>query len=336
VWTKPDISDDRIIACVRDRFGLRVSEATFLPVGADVNSAVYRVAGEDGALYLLKVRRGDFNEAAIAIPAYLHMRGILRVMAPIPTTTNELWVHEDGFDWMLYPFFAGKSGFEVALSPPHWIALGQTLRGVHTEPLPADLGRRVARESYSPQNRAIVKALDAQVERRSFDDPLAARFAAFWTSRRDEIQAVVERAEQLAQEVQQGHPAFFLCHSDLHAGNVLVGADDELAIVDWQDSILAPRERDLMFVGGGVGGVWNDPREARWFYTGYGPIEINPVAIAYYRYERIVADLAAYGERIFETQGSAEDREVSLQRVVDAFLPNDVIEIAHRSYSELT
>jgi len=123
--------------------------------------------------------------------------------------------------------------------------------------------------------------------------------------------------------------------SDLHARNVLLRSDDELVIIDWDEPILAPKERDLMFVGGGVGGIWNDPREADRFYKGCGPAEIDAVALAYYRYERIVADLAAYGERLFGTHGSPEDWELSLRKVMDVFSPNNVIEIAHRTYAAL-
>src|SRR5713226_7285727 len=236
---------------------------------------------------------------------------------------------------MLYPHFDGKSGSEVALSPEQWITLGETLRAVHTVILPEDLRRRVTRESYSPQNRTVLKKLDTQVEHRLFDDLLAARFAAFWTSKRGEIQAVVDRAEQLAQDMRNRTADLVTCHSDLHAGNVLLGTDHTLAIVDWDSPILAPKERDLMFVGGGVGGIWTNASETEWFYTGYGPTRIDPIAIAYYRYERIVADLVAYGEKIFEAQGSEEDRAESLRRVVDQFLPDNVIENAHRSYLDL-
>ena len=32
-------------------------------------------------------------------------------------------------------------------------------------------------------------------------------------------------------------------------------------IVDWDEPIMAPKERDLMFIGGGVANVWNKPRK---------------------------------------------------------------------------
>jgi len=51
------------------------------------------------------------------------------------------------------------------------------------------------------------------------------------------------------------------------------------------------------------------PMRKRCFYHGYGPTKIDPVALTYYRYERIVADIAAFGKRIFGVNGSVEDRE---------------------------
>ena len=40
---------------------------------------------------------------------------------------------------------------------------------------------------------------------------------------------------------------------------------------------MAPKERDLMFIGGGVANTWNNPREEEFFYKGYRKININRV-----------------------------------------------------------
>ncbi len=333
--TKPDISDHRIMACLHDHFGLRIAQARFLPLGADVNSAVYRVTTDSGAGYFLKLRSSNFSEVAVTVRAFLHAQGIRQVIAPIATSGHKLWVRAYGFDWILYPFFEGTNGFEVALSKTQWIGLGQSMKAVHTTRLPAALVERVPREEYSPRWRDIVRTFDKQVQQKRYADPTAASLAAFWMTKRDEIHCIVERAEQLAQALQNRAVVRVMCHSDLHGGNVLVGADDELAIVDWDEPILAAKERDLMFIGGGVGGIWNTEHEATWFYQGYGQTEIDLLALSYYRYERIVADFAAYGEQIFGMQGSTEDRQIGVQQVMDQFLPNNVVEIAHKSYQQL-
>ena len=76
---------------------------------------------------------------------------------------------------------------------------------------------------------------------------------------------------------------------------MLIDGKGDLYIVDWDAPIMAPKERDLMFIGGGVANVWNNPHEEDCFYQGYGNSEINQVILAYYRHERIIEDIAIYG-----------------------------------------
>ncbi|HET9979644.1 MAG TPA: aminoglycoside phosphotransferase family protein [Ktedonobacterales bacterium] len=344
--TPPALSPDAITACLRDHYGLRIRSVTFLPIGADAAAAVFRVEAEDSVPYFLKLKRSGFDEIAVAIPAYLRARGIAQVMAPLPTTTNTLWTEAHGFTWILYPFFEGANGFRSPLSDAQWVALGRSLRAVHAATLPPELAACVPREDYSPRWRDVVTAYDRQVEAGAYEvtdaDPFARRLAVFWHERRGEILTLVERAEQLAAILKNRRnksDAFVLCHADLHAGNVLLSANDrsdrddelELVIVDWDAPIIAPKERDLMFIGGGIGAIWDDPREQTLFYQGYGPVMVDPVALSYYRYERIVEDVAAYGEQIFEALGSEEDREHGLVGLMAQFRPDRVVGIAHRT-----
>lgn len=334
--TPPDLSSDVIAAYVRDAYSVDVTQVTFLPIGADADAAVYRLDSADGAAYFLKLRRARFDEIAVAVPAFLNEHGAPAVMSPLLTTGGALWTSGHGFTWILYTFFSGPNGFERPLSGAQWQTLGMSLRAVHAAILPALLAARVPREDYSPRWRDIVTAYSEQVERDRFADPIAERLATGWREKRREIATLVERAADLAQRLREKSLPFVLCHTDLHAGNVLLGADGELAIVDWDDPILAPKERDLMFFGAGVGAIWDTAREETLFYQGYGPVEIDVTALTYYRYERIVADFASYGEQIFEAQGGVEDRENGVRKVMGQFEPGRVIDIAHRTYQRLT
>jgi spectinomycin phosphotransferase len=333
--TPPDLSPDVIAAYVRDAYSVDVTQVTFLPIGADADAAVYRLDSADRTAYFLKLRSARFDEIAVTVPAFLHEHGAPAVMTPLLTTGGALWTSGHGFAWILYPFFDGSNGFERPLSDAQWLTLGKSLRAVHDAVLPTTLAGRVPREDYSPRWRDIVTMFSEQVEGGRFTDPAAERLAAGWREKRQEIATLVERAADLAQELREKSLPFVLCHTDLHAGNVLLGADGKLAIVDWDDPIFAPRERDLMFFGAGVGAIWDTAREETLFYQGYGQVEIDLTALAYYRYERIVADFASYGEQIFEAQGSMEDRENGVRKVMGQFEPGRVIEIAHRTYARL-
>jgi spectinomycin phosphotransferase len=63
--TKPDLKDEKIIACLHDNYGLDVAEISLLPLGADFNTAVYRVTTTDKIDYFLKLRSGDFCETSV-------------------------------------------------------------------------------------------------------------------------------------------------------------------------------------------------------------------------------------------------------------------------------
>lgn len=334
--TPPDLSTATITALLRDSYGVCAESVTFLPIGADALAAVYRIEAADGSgPYFLKVRRGEFDELAVSVPAFLRSQGIRQVMAATPTATGELWTRAHGFGWILYPFFEGHNGYGSKLSDALWVAFGASMKAIHTTALPPPLAIRVPRESYSPPWLKTVRDYDETVESRRYDDPIAARFAAFWISKRDEIRMIVSRTAALAETLRGQVHRFVLCHSDLHPGNVLIGADDEMVIVDWDNPILAPKERDLICLDGGVGETWNDAREDALFYAGYGPCELDQRALAYYRYERIVADLASYGAQIFEVDGSVEDREQAYRRMTSQFHPHQVIAVAHETYRQI-
>jgi spectinomycin phosphotransferase len=148
-------------------------------------------------------------------------------------------------------------------------------------------------------------------------------------AKRAEIIDLVERAERLAGVLQARSPEFVLCHADLHAGNFLLDGNGAFYIVDWDTLTLAPKERDLMFIGGGLLGGWRTPEEEETlFYRAYGQRDVDPIALAYYRYERIIQDIAVFCERIFSTNGTGADREQSFHYLASNFLPNGTIKIA--------
>ena len=102
-------------------------------------------------------------------------------------------------------------------------------------------------------------------------------------------------------------------------------------IVDWDDPIMAPKERDLMFIGGGVANVWNKPHEEVLFYKGYGKTEVNKAILAYYRHERIVEDIALYGQDLLLTTAGGENRLEMYKHFIAMFEPRGVVDIAFKT-----
>ena len=338
---KPDIAEGLIRTRLAEAFGLRLRDLEFLPLGADVNTAVYRAVAEDKTPYFLKLRKGAFDEITVSVPHFLKAQGIGAIIALMETTTGKLWAGLGDFKMILYPFVEGQNGYEAPLSDGQWVEFGAALRDIHSAPLPPALTDSIPRETFSPEWREMVKAFQAQVEENEYADPTAAKVAALMRARREEIRRLVARTGVLGLALAlrsrphttltgvQGTPEGWkrvLCHTDIHPGNLLLGAKDALYIVDWDNPVLAPKERDLMLIGGCP--TWNSPRDVALFYQGYGPAEIDPTALAYYRYERIIQDIAAYCQQLLLSSAGGQDREQSFTYFASNFLPGHEIEIA--------
>ncbi|MEZ4595032.1 MAG: phosphotransferase [Chloroflexota bacterium] len=325
---KPAIADAEIVACVQAAFGLPVREVAFLPLGADGNTAVYQLITQDKKPYFLKLRSGPFKEISVTLPHFLHAQGIAELISPCPTKSGGLWAGLADYKVMLYPFIEGHDAYDVPLTDDQWRQFGAALRQVHTAVLPQILTTTIPTESYSARFRELVKEFMLDIQKRPFADPVAQQMAAFLDEKRDVVAQLVEQTELLAEIVRKRPSPHVLCHSDIHAWNLLISQDGALYIVDWDDPILAPKERDLMFIGAGLGDIWRTPREAALFYDGYGPTELDQDLLAYYRCERIIQDIAAYAEQIFLSDAGGADRAVALQQLASNFLPDGTIEIA--------
>ncbi len=333
---KPAISDASIIQCLFDHHNMTVTRLDFLPLGADRNTAVYR-AESAGGDYFVKLRSGSIDETTVLVPKLLHDRGIRQVIPPLASKSGALWTPLEDFQMILYPFVEGKNGFERAVTASNWVELGEVLKHIHTTALPRRLRERLQREAFSSFYRSKVRQHQAYVDTSPVLDPVASELAAFMREQRAVITALAEHAERFAELLRMESLPFVLCHADIHVGNMHITPTGALYIVDWDTMTLAPKERDLIFPGMGLGTSENITVEAQtaYFYEGYGRTDVNLTALAYYRCERIVQDVHEYCEQILFTLGDSADRAEGLRQFRSQFEPGAVVEHAFRAVDNL-
>lgn len=311
-------------------YGIAADAVTFLSIGNDAASFVYRVDAANGVSYFLKARASaGFNPSSLTVPSFLHSQGIPHVMVPLPTASGALWVAVDGFSLSLYPFVAARTATDAGLTLEDWQALGATLRRIHASHLPARLAGDLPQETFTPSRRHVLAALADLPDRPDLPDPIQAALAQFWRGRQDLIQTLIDRADSLGAELRREALPRVLCHADLHTWNVLVDADRRLWIVDWDEVILAPKERDLMFVVGGIGRGLVQPEQTECFLRSYGGPIVDRRALAYYRFAWAVQDMAAYAEQVFFVRETGEPtRRAAYHGFVDMFEPGNIVDIA--------
>ncbi|MBN2006176.1 MAG: aminoglycoside phosphotransferase family protein, partial [Anaerolineae bacterium] len=147
---KPDLPDEKIINCLQDAYRLHAAHIVFLPLGADINTAVYRVETGDERAYFVKLRSGPFDEISVALPKFFADQGIQQIIAPLASVTGQLWAILDAFKVMVYPFVDGRDGYDVVLSNLQWRDFGAALKRIHATEASSWLINSVQRETYSP------------------------------------------------------------------------------------------------------------------------------------------------------------------------------------------
>ena len=308
----PDLDPGRIAACLATRYEVQAATITFLPVG-HLSAAAYMVVAADGMPFFLKVKFGPLNEPGLRLSSALVDLGLSNILAPIPTRSSEIWAPLDGYPdcpVVLFPFIRGQNAKAVGLTHDQWRAFGSTLRAIHDSNLEERFRGVLPRESFALPSAATVRRLLAPLDDAPFESRAAQRFGTFWREHAGRIAHLLARAEELGRRLQARSLHFVVCHGDIHTANVLVGDDGQIFLVDWDgppDPLIAPIERDLLFVVGSRIARTVEPREEDRFFEGYGPASVDPVALAYFRYERIVQDIGDCAEGILLNPGLSEE-----------------------------
>ena len=326
---KPDLPDEVIALHLRETYGIETRAIVFLPIGNDTASFVYRVDASDGQTFFLKARKTEPYLPAVIMPHYLREAGVPEALAPLPTRSGEAWAAANAFTLLLYPFVDGTDGMTQGMTDLQWRQYGDIVRRIHATRLPDAVRKHLPTETFvvDPYWRDVTEKINARIDAGEFSDTSFADAAAFWRSKRDEYVAILHRTERLGRELQTTlQPEdFVLCHSDIHTANILIDKQGGLHVVDWDQPIFAPRERDLMFVVGADGELPVDL-----FLQGYGDIDINWHTLAFYRYLWVVQDAGDYACRTFLYDDIGADAKANAAHELPRlFEPNGVVDAAY-------
>jgi spectinomycin phosphotransferase len=327
--------DERLITTSLERwYGVCVSSLAFLPIGFDIDSAVYHIVASDEREYFLKLKFGPPNEAALEVPRLLADAGIPNILAPIPTLSSALRAplnDVNGRTVTIFPLIHGRDAMTVGLDDAQWREFGRTLRAIHDRDGHGPISRSLRVERFDLPSATLVRQISGAVDTWCYVSEAAEGFANFWRENVGRIEDVVSRAEALGQSLHEVGFEQVLCHGDIHAANILVEEDGRIWLADWDDPLIAPRERDLLFVVGSRIAREVTPHEEMCFFEGYGEAAINADALRYFRYERIIEDIGQIGQSVLLTPGRSEAARAAEATLARSFFaPGGDIDRAER------
>jgi len=279
----PDIAEEQLRACLQEEYGLSPVTLEFLPRGLDYNAGVYRVVSEQGTPYLLKAKAGSLYEPICLVPRYLKDQGITSVVAPLYTKSHALWTGVGGWTVIVYPFIDGDTSL-TGMTNEQWKELGSIFKRIHQTALPPAGFESLRKESFDPTTYARwIHTFEAEHLHSQHSESDAERaLHSDWVAHQSTIHAGVTAMEKLAEVLKARPLPYGICHADLHPANLIRDHAGHVFVIDWDDVMLAPKERDFIFV--------RKP-QADAFWEGYGETEIDWIALTYYQWERVVTDL---------------------------------------------
>jgi spectinomycin phosphotransferase len=308
---KPGIPEDSLWSCIEDQYGLTAVTLDFLPLGLDTRAGVYRVVDEQGTAYFLKAKFGPFYEPSCLIPGYLSDQGIISVVAPLPTRSNALWAAVGEWTVILYPFIEGDTGWDPGMTVAQWQALGTALKQIHQVTLSTEGIGLPRRETFDPlEYIRWVREFEAPGAHSQGGGSIHQEFRAGWMEHRTTIHAAVTAMDTLGGVLRKQPGSHVICHADLHPGNIIRDQADRVFLIDWDDVMLAPKERDFLFVGEPPAGSAQEAIPP--FFQGYGETAIDWVALTYYLWERVVTDVIACAKDVIFRDDLEEETKVEI------------------------
>ncbi|MGW5364905.1 phosphotransferase [Actinopolymorpha pittospori] len=212
----------------------------------------------DGA-WFVKVWRRTEPPVRLDLLSELSAAG-LPVPAPVPTVAGELYGTWCGRPYAVFPLVHGRTADDGD-------------------------GRLTARMLKR------VHQLDGiDLPRTTMDEPLIwklrERLDHPWiTGCADEVAESIRRLERTIERARAKVVPHVVCHQDFKGSNLLIDEGQVVAILDWEQAVLGPREHDLWTArDGGVGAA---------FLTEYGTRDLDLDHLEYALLARALRDLAA-------------------------------------------
>ena len=353
------MAGDRLREWVRADFGVDLSSVELTRLGADETAELWHGAGPDGARFAVKLS-GGAAPAGLALSAHLAARGVAGVVGPAPARDGRLYSVREGLRLSIVPWLSDHGALDSPVSAAQWTAYGALLAAVHATEVTGALAEMLPREDHSHDRiAAVVRAVDNDVAGRMAGsagdsevagrmagsagaadaaDPLARALAELWRGTAGSVAALLAQADCLGRELRaRPDAAMVICHGDPHLGNLLLGAGQQVWLIDWDDAVLAPPERDLMFAIGGVLAFAPVSREQQaWFFDGYGPAEPDPDRLAYYRCVRALDDLGSWAAAVLDLGGHSQPERANALAIVRGMLsPTGLVTLALSSPRDL-
>src|SRR5262249_36167028 len=151
---------------------------------------------------------------------------------------------------ILYPWISGECSL-TGMTDAQWKEVGSIFQRIHQVRLPTLCGSSSLRkERFDPtEYTQWIRTFETQhLQDQNSASASQHALCSSWKAHQPTIHAAVTRLEKLAGLFQSRTFPHVICHADLHARNLIRERAGHVFVIDWDEVMLAPKERDFIFI----------------------------------------------------------------------------------------
>jgi spectinomycin phosphotransferase len=196
-----------------------------------------------------------------------------------------------------------------------WKEVGTIFQQIHQVMLPPEGFESLRKETFDPTEYVRwVRAFETQHAHSESRGASERALRSSWVAHQSTIHTVVASLEKLAGMLQSRSFPYVICHADLHARNLIRDRAGHVFVIDWDEVMLAPKERDFIFV--------REPH-ADAFFQGYGQRVIDWMALTYFLWERVVQDLIECAQNVYFRDDWGEESRADAVQLLHEILAEE-------------
>lgn len=283
------LTPEQISAALLTYWGIDASDVRYAPVG--YGSYHWTATENDGTRWFVTSdpRVGSAFErvrAAYDTAATLRARGLGFIHTPKPDRAGEIWRR-------ISPTWAmSLSAYLDGRSPDYWTAerarVAELVGRLHAfSPAPSSTPR------WEPPHwtEALHQLLDS-ADGRWTDGPYGEPARTLLARSAAGAEALLRHFERLVRRLAASDQPWVITHGEPHAGDVIVDDTGGMHLIDWDDTCLAPRERDLRILLYGHHQAplgWENHAVVAAYQRTAGPVQPRPFVLELFRAEWALA-----------------------------------------------
>jgi spectinomycin phosphotransferase len=300
--TESKIDKSLLKKVIQEKFGISVISLTPVPKWKPVRA--YVVESPKHTNFFLKIYSDDsIPDSAFRFAHDLYAKaGITNITHPVATSNGQMRIQLGDTHIALFDLISGTTAEQHNLSEKQLERLGELLASIHQSK--AMIGEYSVRERFEiPFRDRLVAIFNDMSKISSNSTNYKARLKFFLEPHRQKFMKELETLGELQRKVRRKNLEFVNCHGEPSPGNVLASNSGEVYLLDWDDPIFAPKEKDLLFFKDSIEPVMKG-------YSLFSKdINLDQDVMAFYGHMWNLGEIVDYGGKILFENHSDEQNQ---------------------------